>query len=310
MLDRAAAAARPDAAHWVRAPCRTSDLQRRRGAIMASDPFRLNGRSAVITGGGGRIGAAIAHRLAGQGAAVVLVDIDKDALARTASAVADEGGTVHTVHGDVSCPEGVAAAIAGVLETVPQIDILVNNAGRGSHTYPEDLEYDEWAAIFALNLTGYFLVAQAVGRHMIERGVRGAIVMTSSTCSPVAMGRGNFAYSISKSGVNHLVRELALEWGCYGIRVNAIAPCQVDAPSMDRLLAREDPSGLPLRERVLGGIPLGRLATADDMAGPVAFLVSDAAAMVTGTILPVDGGNLACNAASSIRRPVSEAAAT
>jgi NAD(P)-dependent dehydrogenase (short-subunit alcohol dehydrogenase family) len=272
--------------------------------MLLEDPFRLDGRNAVITGGGGNIGHAIARRLAAQGASVVLVDIKPENLASAAASIATSGGTVHTVTGDVSSPEGVHAILSAALEKVPQIDILVNNAGRGSHNLPEDLSYEEWNAVFQLNLTGYFLVAQAVGRHMIERGIRGAIAMTSSTCSWVAMGRGNFAYSISKAGVNQLVRELALEWGCFGIRVNAIEPCQVDAPSMDTLLAQDDPSGTDLRRRVLGGIPLGRLARADDMAGPVAFLVSDAAAMVTGTILPVDGGNLACNAASSIRPPV------
>jgi NAD(P)-dependent dehydrogenase (short-subunit alcohol dehydrogenase family) len=236
----------------------------------------------------------------------VLVDLNPESLDSALGNIAKEGGTAYSVVGDVSTPEGVNEALSGALGKVPQIDILVNNAGRGSHTFPEDLGYEEWSAIFQLNLTGYFLMAQAVGRHMIANHIKGAIVMTSSTCAWVAMGRGNFAYSISKAGVNHLVRELALEWGCYGIRVNAIEPCQVDAPSMDDLLARDDPSGVGLRRRVLGAIPLGRLATADDMAGPVAFLVSDAASMVTGAILPVDGGNLACNAASSIRRPVTE----
>jgi NAD(P)-dependent dehydrogenase (short-subunit alcohol dehydrogenase family) len=266
--------------------------------------FRLDGRNAVITGGAGRIGGAIARGLVAQGATVVLVDVNASSAEAAAESIRSVGGDAHFVVSDVSGPEGVQAALRSALEKVPQIDILVNNAGRGSHTFPEELSYDEWSAVLQLNLTGYFLMAQAVGRHMVERGIRGAIVMTSSTCAELATGRGNFVYSISKAGVNHLVRELALEWGCFGIRVNAIEPCQVDAPSMDELLDRDDPSGTKLRERVLGGIPLGRLATADDMAGPVAFLVSDAASMVTGTILPVDGGNLACNAASSIRRPV------
>jgi NAD(P)-dependent dehydrogenase (short-subunit alcohol dehydrogenase family) len=265
--------------------------------------FSLNGRNALITGGGGRIGGAIAEGLVTQGASVVLVDIDPKGLDAVAERVRGLGGIAHAVEGDVSHPDGVRAAVAGALESVDHIDILVNNAGRGSHTFPEDVSYEEWSAIFQLNLTGYFLMAQAVGRHMIDKGIKGAIVMTSSTCAPVAMGRGNFAYSISKAGVNQLTRELALEWGHYGIRVNAIEPCQVDAPSMDELLSRDDPSGAGLRNRVLGGIPLGRLARPEDMAGPVVFLASDAAAMVTGTILPVDGGNLACNAASSIRRP-------
>jgi NAD(P)-dependent dehydrogenase (short-subunit alcohol dehydrogenase family) len=266
--------------------------------------FSLAGRRAVITGGGGRIGGAIARGLAAQGAEIVLVDINEAGMVAVAATLEAAGGpAAHIVVGDVSTPEGVDATIAGVLGYVDQIDILVNNAGTGSHTFPEDLGYEEWSAIFQLNLTGYFLMAQSVGRHMKANGIRGAIIMTSSTCSPVAMGRGNFAYSISKAGVNHLVRELALEWGHLGIRVNAIAPCQVDAPSMDELLSRDDPSGTTLRERVLGGIPLGRLAEPEDMAGPVGFLASDAAAMVTGTILAVDGGNLACNAASSIRQP-------
>jgi NAD(P)-dependent dehydrogenase (short-subunit alcohol dehydrogenase family) len=273
--------------------------------MAGSSPFSLEGRNAVVTGGGGRIGGAIARRLAAQGASVVLVDLNPDGMAAVLGSINDAGGVAHSVVGDVSTENGINAAVADALNAVARIDILVNNAGRGSHTLPENLDISEWDAIFQLNLRGYFLMAQAVGRHMIEQKVRGAMVMTSSTCAPAAMGRGNFAYSISKAGVNHLVRELALEWGCYGIRVNAIEPCQVEAPGMDELLSWDDPSsGGKLRERVLGGIPLGRLATAEDMAGPVAFLVSDAAAMVTGTILAVDGGNLACNAVASIRRPV------
>jgi NAD(P)-dependent dehydrogenase (short-subunit alcohol dehydrogenase family) len=272
--------------------------------MISDNLFRLDGRNAVITGGAGRIGGAIARRLVTQGAAVIIVDVNADAAEALAKSITSSGGQAHFVTADVSGPEGAQIALRSALEKVPQVDILVNNAGRGSHTFPEDLTYDEWSAVLELNLTGYFLMAQAFGRHMVERKIRGSIVMTSSICAESATGRGNFIYSISKAGVNQLVRELALEWGCFGIRVNAIQPCQVDAPSMDDLLNRDDPSGTKLRERVLGGIPLGRLATPDDMAGPVAFLVSDAASMVTGAILPVDGGNLACNAASSIRRPV------
>lgn len=275
--------------------------------MAASNPFSLEGRHAVITGGGGRIGGAVARRLAAQGATVVLVDVNPGGMAAVAGGIKDEGGVAHSVTGDVSTADGIKAAVSEALAVVPRVDILVNNAGRGSHTFPEELAIEDWDAIFDLNLRGYFLMAQAVGRHMIEHKIRGSIIMTSSTCAPAAMGRGNFAYSISKAGVNHLVRELALEWGCYGIRVNAIEPCQVEAPGMDELLSWDDPSsGGKLRERVIGGIPLGRLATAEDMAGPVAFLASDAAAMVTGTILAVDGGNLACNAVSSIRRPVAQ----
>ena len=273
---------------------------------LPENPFSLAGKKALITGGGGRIGGAIARGMAGQGAEVVLADIHAPAANAVADDIAARGGVAHVVVGDVSTPDGVAGVVDGAVKAAGQIDILVNNAGSGSHTFPEDLTYEEWSSVFQLDLTGYFLMAQAIGRQMIERGSGGAIVMTSSTCGHAAMGRGNFAYSIAKAGVNQLVRELALEWGFAGIRVNAIAPCQVDAPSMDDLLARPDPSGLGLRERVLGGIPLGRLAQPEDMAGPAMFLASDAAAMVTGTVLAVDGGNLACNAVSSIRRRTTE----
>lgn len=269
---------------------------------MSDNPFNLIGRHAVITGAGGRIGGAIAKGMAGVGAEVVIVDIDKDSGSRVSEEIQAAGGAAHLVVGDISTPQGVSDAVERVLTGIGPIDILVNNAGRGSHTFPEDLTYDEWNAIFQLDLNAYFLMAQAVGRHMIERGSGGAMVMTSSICGHVAMGRGNFAFSIAKAAVNQLVRELALEWGFAGIRVNAIAPCQVEAPSMDGLLSWPDPSGTDLRHRVMSGIPLGRLAQPEDMAGPAIFLASDAAAMVTGTVLAVDGGNLACNAVSSIRR--------
>jgi NAD(P)-dependent dehydrogenase (short-subunit alcohol dehydrogenase family) len=270
---------------------------------MASDnPFSLVGRTAVITGGGGLIGGAIADGMAAQGAEVVVIDIDAAAAEGVAKRVEAAKGRAHFIVGDVTTPQGVAELMDRSLAAVGRIDILVNNAGRGSHTFPEDLSYEEWAAVLELDLTGYFLMAQAVGRHMIDRGRGGAIVMVSSICGHVAMGRGNFAFSIAKAGVNQMTRELALEWGHRGIRVNGIAPCQVEAPSMDDLLGRADPSGTDLRNRVLGGIPLGRIAQPEDMAGPAVFLASDAAAMVTGSVLAVDGGNLASNAASSIRQ--------
>lgn len=268
------------------------------------NPFSLAGKTAVVTGGGGLIGSAIAKGMAGQGADVVIVDINGSAAAAVADELDTAGTKAYAITGDVSTPEGVTDVVNQAVAAVGDIHVLVNNAGRGSHNFPEDISYEEWSAVFQLDLTGYFLMAQAVGRHMLERGIAGAIVMTSSTCGHVAMGRGNFAFSIAKAGVNQLVRELALEWGFSGIRVNAIAPCQVEAPSMDTLLAQPDPSGTDLRQRVLSGIPLGRLARPEDMAGPAVFLASDAAAMVTGTVLAVDGGNLASNAASSIRHPV------
>jgi NAD(P)-dependent dehydrogenase (short-subunit alcohol dehydrogenase family) len=178
--------------------------------------------------------------------------------------------------------------------------MLFNNAGTGSHTMPEDLGLDEWSAVLRLNLTGYFLMAQAVGRQMIAKKIPGRIVNTSSTCGSSAMGRGNFVYSISKAGVLHFTKELALEWGHFGIRVNAIQPSQVDAPSMRKWMEEASLDGETLGYKFLNGVPMNRLVTADDMVGPVCFLLSSASAMVTGLAVPVDGGNLICNVASTV----------
>jgi NAD(P)-dependent dehydrogenase (short-subunit alcohol dehydrogenase family) len=267
----------------------------------ARDLFDLTGRYAVATGAGGAIGRAVAVGLAQQGASVVLVDIREDPL-REAAAEVEKYGQAVVVVGDTSRPESAAAIVEEASRAVPQVDIVFNNVGGGSHTVPELIEFEEFEDNLRVNLHGSFLIAQGFGRRMIEAGVAGSIINTASTCGVRAMGRGNFGFSIAKAGVIQMTRELAIEWGHLGIRVNAIAPCQLDTPGVLSMMDWEDPSGLTFGERVLGGIPLGRLATTADMVGPVVFLASDAAAMVSGVLLPVDGGNLAACAAGSIRR--------
>ena len=124
---------------------------------------------------------------------------------------------------------------------------------------------------------------------MIEAHVRGSIINTASTCGVRARGRGNFAFSIAKAGVIQMTRELAIEWGHFGIRVNAIAPCQLGTPGVLSMMDWDDPSGVTFGQQLLSGIPLGRLATTEDMVGPVVFL-------------SVDGPNLAACAAGTMRR--------
>ena len=137
------------------------------------------------------------------------------------------------------------------------------------------------------------LFARAARARMIVRGQGGAIVNVSSIASASSLGRGNLAYGTSKSGVNQLTRELAIEWAHHRVRVNAIQPCQFLNAGWRSMLA--DPNRAPLVERVLSGIPLGRMGEPEEIVGPVLFLASDAASMVTGVLLPVDGGNLALN---------------
>ena len=269
------------------------------GAI--GDLFDLTGRNAVVTGAGGAIGRAVSIGLARQGATVVMVDIREEPLQESAEEVKRYGPAVAVV-GDTSRPEGAEAIVRESLGAVPTVDILFNNVGGGSHTLPELMEFDEFADNLRVNLHSSFLIASGFGRAMIKSGVAGSIINTASTCGVRAMGRGNFAFSIAKAGVIQMTRELAIEWGHFGIRVNAIAPCQLDTPGVLSMLDWQDPSGMTFGERVLSGIPLGRLATTADMVGPVLFLASDAAAMVSGVLLPIDGGNLAACAAGSIRR--------
>lgn len=269
------------------------------------DLFDLTGRHAVVTGAGGAIGRAVSVGLAQRGATVVMVDIRQEPLTEAAAEVREHGQAVEIV-GDTSRPAGAAEIVEQASRAVPQVDILFNNVGGGSHTLPELMEFEEFEDNLRVNLHSSFLIARGFGKGMIGAGVRGSIINTASTCGVRAMGRGNFAFSIAKAGVIQMTRELAIEWGHLGIRVNAIAPCQLDTPGVLAMLDWDDPSGLTLGQRVLGGIPLGRLATTEDMVGPVVFLASDAAAMVSGVLLPVDGGDLAACAAGTVRRAKGE----
>jgi NAD(P)-dependent dehydrogenase (short-subunit alcohol dehydrogenase family) len=274
--------------------------------MSGSSLFDLSGRTAVVTGAGGAIGSAVSAGMAACGARVVMVDLRAEPLEEAAKHVAGRatGPSPVAIVGDTSRPEGAQSILRQVLEAVPQVDVLFSNVGAGVHVVPEDLSFEEFESVIRVNLHSSFLMTQGFGRHMLERGIRGSIISTSSTCGCSGMGRGNFAYSLAKAAVNQLTKELAVEWGYSGIRVNAIAPCQLNTPGVMAMLDDPDPSGLSLGDHLLAGIPLGRLATPEDMVGPVLFLASDAASMVSGTVIPVDGGNLAANAVGTVRRAV------
>jgi len=151
-----------------------------------------------------------------------------------------------------------------------------------------------------VNLTGYFLCAQAAGRRMIAAGRGGAIVNISSINGSSALGRGNLAYSVTKGGVNMLTRELAIEWAPHGIRVNAVQPCQTKTAKLVEVLEHPDVETAGVTQDILRGIPLGRFAEPDEIAAAVVFLASPQASMITGAMLPVDGGNLAFNAGGTV----------
>ncbi len=160
------------------------------------------------------------------------------------------------------------------------------------------------AQALAVSLTGYFLCSRQALRSMIEGDRSGCILNIGSIAGMSGVGRGNFPYSTAKAGVVQLTRELAVEYAREGVRVNAILPAQVLTPALKRLLFDDPRFGEKIRRQFLTGIPLGRLLEPEDFVGPAVFLCSDAAAAVTGVLLPVDGGNLALNAGGSHTWPV------
>jgi NAD(P)-dependent dehydrogenase (short-subunit alcohol dehydrogenase family) len=264
--------------------------------------FRLDGRVALITGAGGAFGRAIALGFAEVGARLFLTDLDATRLEETAALVRAAGGHCATRPGDAGSSADVDAVFEQLDHDLGQIDILVNNAGRNPmQGKPEAFPLEIWEDVLRTNLTGYFLFARAAGKRMIAQGRGGSLVNVSSIASASSLGRGNLAYGTSKSGVNQLTRELAVEWAHHGIRVNAIQPAQFLNAGWRAMAA--DPNRSALVQRVLSGIPIGRMGEPHEIVGPVLFLVSDAASMVTGVLLPVDGGNLALNATGSLPVP-------
>jgi NAD(P)-dependent dehydrogenase (short-subunit alcohol dehydrogenase family) len=264
--------------------------------------LRFDGRTVVITGAAGGIGAALSRAFSANGAQLVLVDISTDGLQELAAELA---GPVMCAAVDVTDPAAAFALPGQVIDHFGAADVLVNNAGGNERVLPHEVTLAHWDRLMTLNLKSAFIMSKAFGLQMIRQR-HGNIINISSTCGVSGMGRGNFVYSVAKSGLNHLTKELALEWGASGIRVNGIVPSQVEVPgSMHDWRDWVDAEGAVMAEKIVNSTPLGRPITPDDIAGPVLFLASDAAAMVTGTLLPVDGGSLTLNRISTVGQAIS-----
>jgi NAD(P)-dependent dehydrogenase (short-subunit alcohol dehydrogenase family) len=280
----------------IRLPCGPAS----KGGHMPGLPalFDLSGRVAVVTGGGGALGRVVAGALAQAGASVAVLDLSRDAAAAVAAGLGESSRAIG-VGADLSSEAEVDRAFEEIDQAFGGVDILVNAISAPVDRYePQDFPLGAWDTMLAANLTSYFLCSRAAAQRMIPAGRGGSIVNFGSISGANALGRGSLAYSVAKGGVAQLTRETAYAWAAHGIRVNAVLPCQFFNDWWRGNLA--DPDRRKLVDRVVSGIPLGRMGEPEEIAGPVLFLASPAASMVTGVLLPVDGGNLAMNAGASL----------
>jgi 2-deoxy-D-gluconate 3-dehydrogenase len=250
---------------------------------MILDSFRLDGKVALVTGSTRGLGQGAAVALAEAGADVAL--LDRGDASETAELIRGLGRTVHIVQRDLvhAAPAELASAVAEVIDALGTIDILVNNAGTIRRAPAVDYPAGDWSDVLSVNLDAVFHLSQAAGRHMVAQG-HGRIINVASMLS-FQGGINVAAYTASKHAVAGLTKALANEWAASGVTVNAIAPGYMATDNTAALRADVE------RERsIVGRIPAGRWGTPADLQGAFVFLASDAAAYVTGTVVPVDGG--------------------
>jgi len=248
---------------------------------------RLNGKIALVTGGAQGLGAAIATRFAVEGAVVFIGDLRQETDAGTVVAIEAGGGKAFFVTLDVTSEKGWIDALAAVIKEAGKLDVLVNNAGINIREPIEEMKVESLDAMLAVNVKGPFLGCKHA-IPLLRKAGGGSIINMSSVCGLVGHRYTTEAYTVTKGAVTLLTKTVAVRYAKDNIRCNSLHPSTVDTPLVQELFKTPG-----RREERLGEVPLGRLATAGDVANAALFLASDEAAFINGVAFPVDGGTTA-----------------
>jgi len=255
---------------------------------MTRSPFSLEGKTAIVTGGGTGIGKSIAIEFARAGADVALCSRKLEHLEPVAQEIADLGRRTFAVALDVRQEDQVKGLVERAVSEFGRLDIMVNNAGASFRAKPEDISVNGWNTVVQINLNGVFLGCKWAGKHMLERG-QGVIINIASIAGVYGSTMMSH-YGAAKSAVITLTRELAMAWGRKGIRVNCIAPGPIVTEGYVDVLKKSGPDGDKAYKAVAERVGIGRWGRVEEIAYPAVFLASDAAAFIQGETLIIDGG--------------------
>lgn len=252
---------------------------------------QLDGKIAIVTGGGSGLGRAMTLRFARDGARVIAADLNEAGAQETARLASEQGASAGQVVAralDVTDERACAALVDATLAEHGRLDVMVANAGIGTFGPIASLSLDDWRRVLDVNLTGVFLCAKYAFRAMQDEG--GGVILATASVAGLEGTPSLGAYGPAKAGVIQLIKTIALEGARYNIRANALCPVWTTTPLVDALVANNPERGM---ERLRRMVPLGRLGQPEDVANVAAFLASDEASFLTGVAMPIDGGHTA-----------------